>query len=65
MLRCNRLLAQQRLPMVMGPRVRGDDSGASCETIVGWVERSETHHLTARSIAMGFAALYPSYELLS
>jgi hypothetical protein len=26
------------------------------------VERSETHHRAACSLAMGFAALYPSYE---
>ena len=28
---------------------------------VGWVERSETHQF--RPVAMGFAALYPSYVL--
>ncbi|MGY4222822.1 hypothetical protein ACVMIH_000183 [Bradyrhizobium sp. USDA 4503] len=31
---------------------------------VGWVERSETHHLGVRMQSMGFAALYPSYELM-
>ena len=30
---------------------------------VGWVERSETHHLL-RQASMGFAALNPSYALL-
>jgi hypothetical protein len=35
---------------------------------VGWVERSETHHLSnaqlvmVGAIAMGFASLYPSYK---
>jgi hypothetical protein len=31
--------------------------------IVGWVERSETHQSFAQKL-MGFAARYPSYELL-
>src|SRR5262245_48798698 len=32
--------------------------------LVGWVERSETHRLaTAAPVAMGFAALNPSYSL--
>ena len=30
--------------------------------IVGWVERSDTHRLTARKQLMGIAALHPSYE---
>src|SRR5262245_61148035 len=30
-------------------------------SFVGWVERSETHHVTARKV-MGFASLYPSYR---
>src|SRR3546814_9864244 len=30
---------------------------------VGWVERSETHHPRAYDMPMGFASLYPSYEL--
>jgi hypothetical protein len=30
---------------------------------VGWVERSDTHHLGLIAYAMGFASLYPSYEL--
>src|SRR3954447_8054981 len=30
---------------------------------VGWVERSDTHHLTARMQLMGIAALHPSYNL--
>src|SRR3569623_1164594 len=30
---------------------------------VGWVERSETHHASARmETMMGFASLYPSYN---
>jgi hypothetical protein len=29
---------------------------------VGWVERSETHHLQPQRCTMGFAALYPSYS---
>ena len=33
------------------------------EKTVGWVERSDTHHLTARMQVMGIAALYPSYDL--
>jgi len=28
---------------------------------VGWVERSETHHLSGNTNAMGFAPLNPSY----
>ena len=30
--------------------------------IVGWVERSDTHQLLPETM-MGFAALYPSYEV--
>jgi hypothetical protein len=29
-LRCNRLLVPQQLPVVMGPRFRGDDTCARC-----------------------------------
>ncbi len=29
--------------------------------LVGWVERSETHHW-ASGVVMGFASLYPSYD---
>jgi len=31
-----------------------------CVSIVGWVERSETHHLLRRAL-MGIASLHPSY----
>jgi hypothetical protein len=34
-------------------------SQAEIARFVGWVERSETHHLAARM--MGIAALHPSY----
>ncbi len=30
---------------------------------VGWVERSDTHHLSRMKL-MGFAALYPSYRAI-
>ncbi|MGX1108763.1 hypothetical protein AB7M47_007146 [Bradyrhizobium elkanii] len=36
-------------------------SNAISTRIVGWVERSETHHLGVRMQLMGFASLYPSY----
>jgi hypothetical protein len=32
-----------------------------CAPLVGWVERSDTHH--AGREVMGFASLYPSYEV--
>jgi hypothetical protein len=31
--------------------------------MVGWVERSDTHHLAASST--GIASLHPSYEVVS
>src|SRR3546814_5728297 len=31
---------------------------------VGWVERRETHRLPGNQGTMGFAALYPSYDLV-
>ncbi len=40
------------------------DSYPLSKSDVGWVERSETHHRAACSIAMGFAALYPSYGIV-
>ncbi len=30
--------------------------------MVGWVERSDTHHLAS---PMGIASLHPSYEIVS
>ncbi len=33
-------------------------------SLVGWVERSETHHFEPRHLMMGFAALYPSYGFM-
>ena len=35
-------------------------AAAEVAHFVGWVERSETHHLAARM--MGIAALHPSYK---
>jgi hypothetical protein len=59
MLRCNRLLAPQHLPVVMGPRVREDDSDARRARIVGWVERSETHHSRGLLHRDGFRSALP------
>ena len=36
--------------------------GTVGRSIVGWVERSETHHSSNRKPSMGFASLYPSYD---
>ena len=37
--------------------------GSALRGCVGWVERSETHHVSAQRL-MGFASLYPSYALV-
>ena len=60
MLRRNCLLVPQHLPVVMGPRFRGDDTGAGREKFVGWVERGAKPIIReARSVVMGFAFALP------
>ena len=37
--------------------------GSTLRSCAGWVERSDTHHVSATGL-MGFASLYPSYALV-
>ena len=46
----------------LGGRRRGRGGDLDRSEAVGWVERSETHHSDSLRVAMGFAALNPSYE---